>query len=250
MKKIQESIMDDYAQTLDLQVRGLWPKGFAERLSDLLQSYKISNILDCSGGTGFPVIELKTYGWEITYSDGSSEMFEFFNEKASEHGLEIPSYLSLWQDMDSKVPGTYDAVLCRGNSLLGISSYNKEKVLSRDFTLNVIQTALNQMFHKVKEGGLLYIDLPKPEQARPEKPYQCEITPNIATTISYDPITKLRTTKDVRTDSNGEQTITYHTAYPIYAEELLEMLRIAGFERIESSPIEEAFYIDAYVAFK
>jgi SAM-dependent methyltransferase len=245
------SEMDGYAATLDSQVREVWPNNYANNLSDFLNDSGVSRLLDCAGGTGFPAIELKEAGWDITYSDGSADMMNFFKEKVAEKDLLIPSYLSLWQDLPEVVPNTFDAVLCRGNSLLGVCAYNGETMPSRPQILATMIEALKGMFNKVADGGFLYIDIPIPSRSKPAEPYVFNSQKYIATTIIYDPVTQIRTTEDVKTNpDDGSEQITYHFVYPLDPEELIDMLLQVGFQKIEKSSLEEAFYIDAYVAFK
>lgn len=247
--------MQEFAKVWDYQARDIWPENYAIDLADLLKSHDVKLILDCAGGTGFPAIEFKQQGLNISYSDGSPEMLAFFNTKRFEEKLTIPTYLSRWNELPQRVPYTYDAVLCRGNSLLFLGAYTREAPVSRESVLVAMREALEGMFSKVSDGGFLYIDIPKPERARPEAPYNTTATDSLTfkvkNTVSYDPDTGLRTTSDVITNllSNTETNTTTHT-YPITEEELFEMLRSVGFERIEKSPVKEAFFIDAYLAFK
>lgn len=246
--------MQAFAQIWDLQARDLWGEHYPLVLAELLHTHGVKTILDCSGGTGFPAIEFKQQGLNISYSDGSPEMLAFFNAKRVEKKLTIPTYLSSWKELPIRVPYTYDAVLCRGNSLIFTGAYSDEAPVTRDVALTAMRDAIQGMFSKVAEGGLLYIDIPKPKKAKPKVPYHStssdHLTIKTKTTVSYDPKTQLRTTLDRITHllSDTETTTTAQT-YPISAEELINMLLDAGFQRVEKSPVTEAFYIDAYIAF-
>ena len=251
----QQNSMLEFANIWDLQTRDLWGKHYAQALADLLESHDVKTILDCAGGTGFPAIEFKRQGLNISYSDGSPDMLAFFNAKRVEEKLTIPSYLSTWQQLSQRVPYTYDAVLCRGNSLLFVGAYTDEAPIGRASSLAMVHEALHGIFSKVSDDGLLYFDLPKPDKAKPEKPYHStftdSLTVKIKTTVSYDPDTQLRTTTNLITNllSGAETTSTAQT-YPFDERELFEMLLSVGFQGVEKSPIKEAFFMDAYMAFK
>ena len=251
----QQSGMQEFANFWDYQARDIWGEDYPQALADLLKSHDVEMILDCAGGTGFPAIEFKQLGLNISYSDGSPEMLAFFNAKRFDAKLTIPTYLSSWQQLPQRVPYTYDAVLCRGNSLVFVGAYMDDAPLSRESALDMMREAIQGMFSKVADSGFLYIDLPKPEKAKPEQPYTHtgtdSLTFKVKTTVSYNPDTQLRTTSDLITNllSNSETTIVAHT-YPINEEELFEILLSAGFQRVEKSPLKEAFFIDAYMAFK
>ncbi|MBI3572418.1 hypothetical protein HY091_02720 [Candidatus Kaiserbacteria bacterium] len=59
----------------------MWDKEYILGLDQFLKSQKVKTILDSAGGTGFPAIALKKQGWNITYSDGSQQMFDFFEKE-------------------------------------------------------------------------------------------------------------------------------------------------------------------------
>lgn len=251
----QRRSMQEFAKQWDYRARELWGSDYAQALADLLKSHDVEMILDCAGGTGFPAIEFKQQGLNISYSDGSPDILAFFNARRKEEKLTIPTYLSSWHELPMRVPYSYDAVLCRGNSLLFLGAYSDDAPLDRPTALSAMQQALNGMFSKVAEGGFLYIDIPTPDKAKPEEPYHVtstdSLTFKVKTTVSYDPETQMRTTVDVINNllSNTETEISAHN-YPIDEQELFEMLRNAGFEKIEKSPIQEASFMDAYLAFK
>ena len=251
----QSKNMQDFASIWDYQARDMWGKDYAQALADLLKTYDTTMILDCAGGTGFPAIEFKQQGLSISYSDGSQDMLTLFNEKRFEKKLTIPTYLSSWQALPDRVPYSYDAVLCRGNSLLFMGAYLVEDPQSHETVLANMELALKGMFSKVADDGLLYIDIPKLKHAKPETPYTFtgtdSLTFKVKTTVSYDPKTQLRTTKDCITHllSGTESNIVAHN-YAIEEHELFDLLAKVGFKRVEKSPIKEAFFINAYMAFK
>ena len=251
----QQNSMQEFANIWDIQARDLWGENYAQVLADLLESKSVVTILDCAGGTGFPSLEFKRQNLNISYSDGSPEMLEFFNAKRFAENLIIPTYLSTWQQLPTRVPYTYDAVLCRGNSLLFMGAYTDDAPVSRESALIAMHEALRGMLSKVAEDGLLYIDIPKPDKAKPEKPYTYTSTDNLTvktkTIVSYDPETQLRTTSNRITNLlSNEETTSAAQVYPIDEKELIEMLLDVGFQRLEKSPIKEAFFVDAYMAFK
>ena len=251
----QQNSMQEFANIWDIQARDLWGENYAQALADLLESQDVVTILDCAGGTGFPALEFKRQNLNISYSDGSPEMLAFFNPKRFAENLTIPTYLSTWQQLPARVPYTYDAVLCRGNSLLSVSRCTDEAPVSRKFALTAMHEALRGMFSKVSDDGFLYIDIPKPDKAKPETPYTYTSTDNLTvktkTTVSYDPETQLRTTSHRITNLlSNEEATSAAQVYPLDEKEFIGMLLDVGFQRLEKSPIKEAFFVDAFMAFK
>ena len=251
----QLSSMQAFASIWDIQARDLWGEHYAQALADLLESQGVKTILDCAGRTGFTALDFKRQHLNVSYSDGSADMLAFFNAKRFSENLTIPTYLSTWQQLPLRVPYTYDAVLCRGNALLFMAAYKDETLISRQSALTAMHEALRGMFSKVADEGLLYIDLPKPDKARPEQPYSYTATDNLTvktkTTVSYDPETQLRTTTSLITNLlSKEETTSVTQTYPLDEKEFMGMLLDVGFQRLEKSPVKEAFFVDAYMAFK
>ncbi|WP_022953272.1 class I SAM-dependent methyltransferase [Leucothrix mucor] len=251
----QHNSMQAFAEIWDVQTRELWDENYAQALADLFNFYSIKTILDCAGGTGFPTLEFKRQGLNVSYSDGSPEMLAFFNAKRFAEKLTIPTYLSSWQTLPERVPYTYDAVLCRGNSLMDLAVYSDEAPISRASFLSAMSESLAGMFSKVAEDGLLYIDIPKPEKVMPAKPSINSDTDSMTfkskTTVAYDPETQISTTTELTTNLlRNTQSTSVAKAYAIDEEELIELLLTVGFERVEKSPLKEASFIDAYMAFK
>ncbi len=134
-------------------------------------------VLDCAAGTGFPMIELAKYSqgnFEIHCTDGDPLMIDVLARRAKELDLDIarlaperwsslpqptgPDALVLdWSDLP-KIKGSYDYVLCRGNSL----AYADTWVGGRDTASEKgLQQYLIRMILKVKSGGHLHVDAPR-----------------------------------------------------------------------------------------
>ena len=247
--------MSDFAKVWDINLRRFWGEDYPGCLAGLMRVHGARSVLDCAGGTGFPVFELKRLGWDVTYSDGSPAMLEFFMNKMEQEHLSIPAYLSLWDELPEKCPGRYDVVLCRGNSLIGITGYGEKKEIGLEATQAKMKDALAGMFEKVTPGGFLYVDMPASAYSKPKESYDIFDTDHetyeIRTTVSYDPATKLRRSFEEMTHLvDGSKVTSVGYVYPLNVGDLIEMLHATGFSRVEKSPIEEAFYIDAYLAFK
>ncbi|PWQ97881.1 class I SAM-dependent methyltransferase [Leucothrix arctica] len=214
----------------------------------------MKTILDCAGGTGYPSIELKQLGWDITYSDGSSAMLDIFTEKLEASKLDMPKYFSRWEDLSQKVPNTYDALMCAGNSFIGINSYESDFAIADEVVKTNMLSAVSEFYNKLNTGGVLYIDLCKADRAAPEKPYSESITDDnahIFRTISYDSVTNIRTNLTTTTLlSDGSATDTITKVVPLFAEELINLLLEVGFSRVERSTVADADYVDSFFAFK
>lgn len=232
----------------DATVPLLWSENYVESLSKLLQHYNIESILDCSGGSGYPVLDLKKMGWDVSYSDGTKEMVSLFEDKKGD--LDIPYYFSKWENLTNILPKTYDSVLCRGNSFITLSSYENSKP---DFSVikSKMQLSISEMFRALNENGVLYIDIPNDKHSKPEtsysSPFMDEKGNKGVTIIEYD---KLTNTRRSTYQLNDGQIYYIVETYPLENRDLIKMLNKSGFKKIRKSPLNEPDYLNAYLAFK
>jgi SAM-dependent methyltransferase len=253
--KTSKKAMRAYAVSWDKIVRSVWLNPYPESLSNELKKLNVKSILDCAGGTGFPSIELKQMGWDVSYSDGSNEMVSFCRNRIKEEALDIPAYSSRWEDLSKNIPHTYDALICAGNSFITIATYeNSEYSTQQDSAKLRMQLAVAEFYKMLNKGGVLYIDLMKKESVAPEHPYNHDVTyddKRILSTINYDPVRNIRTvfsTTISLVDGSEVDTITKFA--PLYSEDLINLLVEAGFSRVEKSIIEGADIVDGFLAFK
>ncbi len=243
----------NFADTWDKEVRKLWPQNYPKSLSNEFKKLNVTSILDCAGGTGYPSIEMKQLGWDITYSDAAEVMLEFFNKRLEETQLDVPVYQARWEALSETIPQTFDALMCAGNSFVGITAYD-ELSIDREEALPRMKLAMSEFYKMLNPGGVLYIDLFAKECAAPKQPYsqtQDTDSQHIFVTITYDPATNIRTnftTKTSLVDGTEQDLIT--KVMPIFAEDLLSLLSEAGFTRIERSTVDDADYVDSFFAFK
>ncbi|PWQ97882.1 class I SAM-dependent methyltransferase [Leucothrix arctica] len=245
---------ENKAKSWDQEVRSLWPESYPESLSNAFKKFGVSSILDAAGGTGYPSLILKDMGWDISYSDASLVMMDFFKQQADVQHLTIPMYQSRWETLSQNIPHTYDALMCAGNSITNINSYDNEYPLIADSIKAQTQLAANEFYKMLNTGGVLYIDLYNKECSRPDKPYSVTTTNDthrIFRTISYDPVRNIRTnltTTSSLTDNSEVDDIS--KTIPILPEDLIEFLLAAGFSRVERATTDDADFVDSFFAFK
>lgn len=252
--KNSQSSAQNSAKSWDQEVRNLWPESYPDSLSKAFKQFGVSSILDCAGGTGFPSLMLKEMGWDISYSDASTVMTEFFKQQADARNLTIPMYLSRWETLSQVIPHTYDALMCTGNSITNINSYDSDFPLTVDSVKTQTQLAAKEFYNMLNPNGVLCIDLYNKESAIPEQPYcvaTMSETHRIFRTISYDPVRNIRTNLTTTSSLTGDfEKDDISKTIPILSEELIEYLLAAGFSRVEHSNVDDADYVDSFFAFK
>ncbi len=138
-------------------VQLLWDHRYVESLECIFRDNRVTTILDCGGGVGFPVIDLRTRGWEVSYVDKSAEMLGAFQLNCARHNVQIPACQVDWLVLSEVLGQQYDALLCRGNSLIYVGSWEKNSIPPNSREL--IRKAIQQFYLSLSEGGLLYLDL-------------------------------------------------------------------------------------------
>lgn len=137
-------------------------------------------MLDCAAGTGFPALRLAVEppfdDFEIHCTDGDQATVDELAKRASQRRLPLerltpqsvdgahddgvppdPDRLVVdWQDLD-QIGGTYDYVMCRGNSLAYDHSWGGGRLVT---SLEQVAKHLRQITTKVQPGGWLHVDAP------------------------------------------------------------------------------------------
>ncbi len=251
--------MENVATLWDKCVPFLWDNTLADGIEKFLQSRGAKTVLDASGGTGFPSLELKKRGWDIAYSDGSQDMHDLFVRKMQARGLDMPHYCLKWQDLSQGIRQRFDAVLARGNSLVYVDSWSEsdpQAVQERTFA-NLL-TSLREFRKMLNDGGFLYTDLiNKSECDRPSYPAVTEFGErevsrqkvSLRWEITPDYEKRLRIWKCLMTVDNVPHQFTGYS-YPLRHEELVELLYQAGFSAVQETPIEGETHYPVYVANK
>lgn len=245
-----------FAESWDIDVRKLWPQNYPKKLSEKFELYEANTILDCAGGTGFPCLELRSMGLDISYSDGAIDMYNYFLSKIKNKSFEMPYYHSKWEELTNHIPRTYDGVMCSGNSFIGIDAYNNKEPLPLSDIINKMKVALKEFYNILNNNGVLFIDTLNDKSLKPSVPYISSKHEkddfSVTTTIFYDKKTNIRTVREIK-KSLLTNDIIYSFDFKINAissEQLVNLILDAGFKRVEKSEIETASYVDAFFAFK
>jgi 2-polyprenyl-3-methyl-5-hydroxy-6-metoxy-1,4-benzoquinol methylase len=124
-----------------------WPKRLAFEMPFLertLRAHSALSVLDTACGTGWHSIALSQKGYTAAGGDASPAMIERARKNAAESRVnaffEVADFSHL-----KKIPGTFDALLCLGNSL--------PHVLSEP----ALRDTFRQMKSKIKPGGVIIL---------------------------------------------------------------------------------------------
>jgi sarcosine/dimethylglycine N-methyltransferase len=114
---------------------------------DHLKSRGAREVLDVATGTGYHSVRLLEAGFDVVSADGSPEMLA----KAFENGRTFGGHVlrvveADWRQLNRDVHGTYDAIVCLGNSFTHLFSERDRR------------KALAEFYAVLKHDGVLIID--------------------------------------------------------------------------------------------
>lgn len=233
---------------------------YCDELEGLLQSHGISKqskILDVCAGGGFPALGLIERGYLIDSADGSPDEVELYNRRAGERGISSVCKEVMWSDLPTEfVEGTYDLVLCRGNSFIyAVGGWNKEAKIDAAQSLADYANTARMFTRMLKPEGLLYIDKFKDsETSHKETVARIRIGNGepedlIFWTERFSD-KKIRRASMLRKKADGTETGTPNVSYDLTFPELVSALTAAGFTGISPVTLSSEKIFDTLLARK
>jgi SAM-dependent methyltransferase len=113
---------------IDWEKRAEAEEGF---FTDLLHDHGVSKVIDVASGTGYHTVALAEAGFDVVASDGSPAMVEQTKRACEEHGLDVEVWEADWRTLREQVPGTYDALICLGNSFTHLATPDRPPALEQ-----------------------------------------------------------------------------------------------------------------------
>lgn len=242
------------AEIWDICTQFMWDESYVSGLDTFLREHGIRTILDVAGGTGFPSIDLKKRGWDVCYADGSPEMVDLFRKKVEARSLQIPTCNSNWSELEKKIPSKFDVVLCRGNSLVYVDSWDGGQptvTAEQD-----IRNALTQFYMRVNDGGLIYVDIfSSTEFDHKTYPFieefgQREINGmpvSMRWKVDHKPEVNLRVVK-IRISKEGQAYEHNLYSYLLRQEDLVKLMANVGFKNIQQTPVAGESHYTVFTA--
>lgn len=118
---------------------------YREHYRKLFARCGITDILDCSFGSGCLTFPLCDLGYRVYGSDLSAPMLERAAEKAREKGLDVPLKRCDFRDLTSCFDQIFSCVMSTGNALAHVDNQDVCKTL-------------REMDRLIQPGGYLYLD--------------------------------------------------------------------------------------------
>jgi glycine/sarcosine N-methyltransferase len=195
---------------------------------------KPRRILDCACGPGWQAIELRQQGYAVHGADISPRMVALAKQHARESGLRIPFTIAGWSELPARVSGPYDFVMCHGNAIG--HCHGKAAMVEAFLGMRAV----------AREGAWLYLDTRAWEWYRLNtRHYWPGATLDDADghhTVLFGGVVPERWPAPHVIDTihvverDGDVCVDYYpvTFYAFKVDQLLECLRVSGFDHIET----------------
>lgn len=135
----------DYPEIYDERFTEAANRVYREHYQKMLKNRNITDILDCSFGTGCLTFCLCELGYRVCGSDLSESMLAEARKKAAQKGFTVPLTCCDFRELSQHFDRTFSCVMSTGNALAHV---NHE---------GVVQT-IHEMDRLVRPGGYLYLD--------------------------------------------------------------------------------------------
>ncbi|PIS04902.1 MAG: hypothetical protein COT81_03980 [Candidatus Buchananbacteria bacterium CG10_big_fil_rev_8_21_14_0_10_42_9] len=247
--------MKSISELWDTCIQFMWDEEYINGLEEFLKSNSVETVLDPAGGTGFPSIPLKRRGWDITYADSSKLMIEHFEKKLKKAKLNIPHYQIDWEHLPNAINKKFDAVLCRGNSLIYADSWHENNI--EKTTLEHIKNSLRAFKAMLNGDGVVYVDIINQKEYDKDYPLieefgEREINGKkikLDWELIHDYDKKIRTWKSIIT-INGKKSEFVRYSYLLRHIELTDLMNQAGFSGVQEIPIRGEHNYDVFIGYK
>jgi cysteine desulfurase/selenocysteine lyase len=236
-------------------------KAYVEEIESLFWKIGIdkkSTILDTCVGPGFFSTELLQKGYNLSTADKSEEMIKPFYAGLKELGIEHKVVKSAWLDLAKHFSkSSFDILFNRGNTVMYANGgWNEEIIIDKEKTLAVLLDTLKVYYDLLKPGGYLYIDKFRdseiPDKKVPAR-LNIEDTKNQEDLIFYverKPENNVRFAQLLLRDKDGNENGLPNMAYDLSEDEMEDLLKKAGFSKVEKIKIKEERHFVVWLAKK
>ena len=190
----------------------------------LIQDFQLRNVLDLACGTGHHAIFFTELGLLVDAMDLSDSMLKMAKENASMAGLSIGFKKGDFRTFTQYYPGTYDAIICLGNSL----PYLKEK--------NEIQKLICDIANHLNNSGLCILEFRNYDYLMAQKPrfFPLSLKENSGFIYVLDYLDNEIVFNLLYLDLKTEELKTFETTYyPLLYGDIKEYLKQAGLKIIQ-----------------
>lgn len=204
-----------------------------------------SLILDTCCGSGSFDIALMNRGYDLTTTDGDSEMLKLFRKNLAENSIVLEPIFSKWSALPSVFGDKkFDVLICCGNSFIYAGGYwNCDGEIDREKALGNILETLKTFRSLLAPGGIFLVDKPADDEQTTREliAHVCVADSemyDVFFSIVFDVTGQRRNAQILlRHKVTGEEIGVPNVAYHLKDAELKELLIEAGFAGIDHLPL-------------
>jgi ubiquinone/menaquinone biosynthesis C-methylase UbiE len=203
---------------------------------DKLRKFGKYSILDVATGTGFHSVQLMKAQFDVTSTDGNSPMLVKAFENAKEHGLVMRTVQSDWRWLNRSLQDQrYDAVLCLGNSFTFLHEESDRRRVLAEF------------YSVLKHDGILIIDQRNYDEIL-DSGFKSKHNVYCGESVSAQPVYVDEGL--ARFEYAYEDGTKYYlNMFPLRCDYLCGLIRVAGFQKIDTFGDFEEDYQESEVDF-
>src|ERR671916_253816 len=190
---------------------------------DQLKARGVREVLDVATGTGYHSVRLLEAGFDVVSADGSPDMLA----KAFQNGRAFGGYVlrvveADWRRLNRDVHGTYDAIVCLGNSFTHLFSERDRR------------KALAEFYAMLKHDGVLILDQRNYDEildhgfSSKHKYYYSGDTVTAEPEYLDDGLARFRYT------FHDDNSVYHLNMFPLRKDYVRRLMREVGFQKIDS----------------
>lgn len=229
-----------------------------ERLFEKIGIDKKSMLLDTCVGPGFFSTELLQKGYNLSTADMSEETIKPFYESLKESGIEHKVTKSAWLDLPDHFPkSSFDMMFNRGNTVIYANGgWNKIEKIDKEKTLQALLETFKIYHDLLKAGGYFYVDKFRDSEI-PDKKVAARLDikdskeqKDLVFYVERKPEENIRFAQLLLRDKDGNENGLPNTAYDLSEGEMEDLLKKAGFAKIEKIKLREERHFVVWLAQK
>lgn len=238
------------------------PSAYISEIEGLFEKIGInkkSSILDTCVGPGFFTTEMLQKGYNFRTADKNPYMIIPFQKELKSLGINHDTTISSWLDLPKHFEKeSFDMLFNRGNSVVYANGgWNESKPVKRKESMDVLLKTFKIYYDLLKPGGYLYVDKHRDSEV-PDSKVSARLNikdtkeeKDVIFTVERRPAEKVRFAQlSLRDKDNKEESLLTGLVYDLSELEMSDLLKQAGFSKIERLNLKEERHFVVWLAKK
>jgi cysteine desulfurase/selenocysteine lyase len=237
-------------------------KAYFEEIENLFEKIGItkkSALLDTCVGPGFLATELLQKGYNLSTADKNPNMVTPFRYTLQELGINHTTTISPWLDLPKHFRSeSFELLFNRGNTIVyADGGWNEPYKLDKEKTMQALLDTLIVYRNLLKPGGYLYVDKFRDSEI-PDRKVVAQLNikdmgaqEGIIFSVERRPEENIRVAQLALRDAEGnDRAMLNGMVYDLSEDEMEDLLKQAGFTKIEKLKLKEERHFVVWLAQK